>query len=48
VRARCTATATATDAGRNGRTRTDEGRFDPALPMPESIGGLGGESRGPE
>ncbi len=43
-----TATATATDAGRNGRTRTPDGTLDLALTMPEAMGGPGGEGTNPE
>ena len=34
-----TAVATATDKGRNGRTRTDDGKLDLDLSMPEAMGG---------
>ena len=43
-----TAVATATDGGRNGRTRTDDGKLDLALSMPESMGGPGGDGTNPE
>jgi Ohr subfamily peroxiredoxin len=43
-----TAVATANDAGRNGRTRTDDGKLDLALSMPESMGGPGGDGTNPE
>ena len=43
-----TAVATATDRGRNGRTRTDDGKLDLALSMPEAMGGPGGEGTNPE
>jgi lipoyl-dependent peroxiredoxin len=43
-----TAVATATDAGRNGRTRTDDGKLDLALSMPEGMGGPGGDGTNPE
>ena len=43
-----TAVGTATDQGRNGRTRTPDGRLDLALTMPESMGGPGGEGTNPE
>ncbi len=43
-----TATATATDGGRNGRTRTADGKLDVALSLPESMGGPGGEGTNPE
>jgi osmotically inducible protein OsmC len=48
VKALYTATATATDAGRNGRTRTDDGKVDFELSMPERLGGPGGEGTNPE
>jgi Ohr subfamily peroxiredoxin len=43
-----TAVATADDAGRNGRTRTDDGSLDLRLTMPEGMGGSGGEGTNPE
>ena len=43
-----TATATADDGGRNGRTRTDDGTLDLKLTVPESMGGPGGEGTNPE
>ncbi len=43
-----TAVATATDAGRNGRARTDDGVLDLQLTMPEAMGGPGGEGTNPE
>jgi lipoyl-dependent peroxiredoxin len=43
-----TAVATANDAGRNGRTRTDDGKLDLALSMPEAMGGPGGDGTNPE
>jgi Ohr subfamily peroxiredoxin len=43
-----TAVATANDAGRNGRTRTDDGSLDLQLTMPEGMGGSGGEGTNPE
>jgi Ohr subfamily peroxiredoxin len=43
-----TATATATDGGREGRTRSDDGRLDLTLSMPESMGGHGGSGTNPE
>ena len=43
-----TASATATEGGREGRTRTDDGKLDLALSMPESMGGHGGEGTNPE
>jgi Ohr subfamily peroxiredoxin len=43
-----TAIATATDGGRDGRTRTDDGKVDFALSTPEGMGGQGGEGTNPE
>jgi osmotically inducible protein OsmC len=43
-----TAVATATDKGRNGHTRTDDGKIDLELSMPPSMGGPGGEGTNPE
>jgi lipoyl-dependent peroxiredoxin len=43
-----TATATATDGGRDGRTRTDDGKLDLELATPESMGGPGGAGTNPE
>ena len=43
-----TATATATDQGRNGRTRSADGSLDLALSMPEAMGGPGGDGTNPE
>jgi osmotically inducible protein OsmC len=43
-----TAVATATDGGRNGRTRTDDGKIDFELSMPEALGGPGGDGTNPE
>ena len=44
-----TATATASEGGRqNGRTRTDDGKLDLQLSVPESMGGEGGEGTNPE
>ena len=43
-----TAVATANDAGRNGHTRTDDGKLDLALSMPEGMGGPGGDGTNPE
>ncbi len=43
-----TAVATASDAGRNGRTRTDDGKVDFELSMPEAMGGPGGYGTNPE
>jgi lipoyl-dependent peroxiredoxin len=43
-----TAVATATDAGRNGHTRTSDGKLDLALSMPAEMGGPGGDGTNPE
>jgi Ohr subfamily peroxiredoxin len=43
-----TAVATATDAGRNGRTRTSDGKLDLELSMPAEMGGPGGQGTNPE
>jgi lipoyl-dependent peroxiredoxin len=43
-----TAVATATDKGRNGHTRTDDGKIDVDLSMPREMGGPGGEGTNPE
>ena len=43
-----TATATATDGGRAGRTRTDDGKLDLQLSVPQGMGGDGGEGTNPE
>jgi lipoyl-dependent peroxiredoxin len=48
MKALYTAVATATDGGRNGHTRTDDGKVDFALSMPEGLGGPGGEGTNPE
>jgi lipoyl-dependent peroxiredoxin len=48
VKALYTAVATASDAGRNGRTRTDDGKLDLELSMPEGMGGPGGDGTNPE
>ena len=48
MKALYTAVATATDGGRNGRTRTDDGKIDVQLSMPESLGGPGGDGSNPE
>jgi lipoyl-dependent peroxiredoxin len=48
VKALYTAVATATDAGRNGHTRTDDGKLDLDLSMPEALGGPGGDGTNPE
>jgi lipoyl-dependent peroxiredoxin len=43
-----TATATADDGGRTGRTRTPDGALDLRLAVPESMGGAGGAGTNPE
>ncbi len=43
-----TAVATATDGGRDGRTRTDDGKLDLELSTPKAMGGDGGEGTNPE
>src|SRR5215210_5554847 len=43
-----TAVATATDGGRDGHTRTDDGKVDVELSTPESMGGSGDEGTNPE
>src|SRR3954467_3992376 len=43
-----TAVATATDQGRNGRARTDDGVLDLKMTTPESMGGPGGAGTNPE
>ena len=43
-----TAIATATDGGRNGRARTDDGVLDLKMTTPEGMGGPGGEGTNPE
>jgi lipoyl-dependent peroxiredoxin len=48
MKALYTAVATATDGGRNGRTRTDDGKVDFELSMPEALGGPGGDGTNPE
>ena len=48
MKALYTAVATATDKGRNGHTRTDDGKLDLDLSMPEAMGGPGGEGTNPE
>jgi lipoyl-dependent peroxiredoxin len=40
--------ATATDKGRNGHTRTDDGKVDVDLSLPPEMGGTGGEGTNPE
>ena len=48
MKALYTAVATATDGGRNGHTRTDDGKVDFDLSMPEGLGGPGGDGTNPE
>jgi osmotically inducible protein OsmC len=43
-----TSSATADDAGRNGRTRAADGSLDLELSMPEAMGGPGGDGTNPE
>ena len=43
-----TAVATATEEGRNGRARTDDGVLDLKMTTPPSMGGPGGEGTNPE
>src|SRR5215212_8902090 len=43
-----TAVATATDQGRNGRSRTDDGVLDLKMTTPERMGGPGGDGTNPE
>ena len=43
-----TAVATASDGGRNGHARTDDGKVDLELSMPEELGGPGGDGTNPE
>jgi osmotically inducible protein OsmC len=43
-----TAVATASDKGRNGHARTDDGRLDVELTTPPGMGGPGGEGTNPE
>jgi osmotically inducible protein OsmC len=43
-----TAVATASDKGRNGHTRTDDGTLDLELTTPPGMGGPGGEGTNPE
>ncbi len=43
-----TAVATASDKGRNGHARTDDGRLDLDLVSPPEMGGQGGEGTNPE
>jgi Ohr subfamily peroxiredoxin len=48
MKALYTAVATATDKGRNGHARTDDGKLDVDLAMPEAMGGPGGDGTNPE
>lgn len=43
-----TAVATATEGGRDGHTRTDDGKVDFDLSTPKQMGGQGGEGTNPE
>jgi lipoyl-dependent peroxiredoxin len=43
-----TAVATASDKGRNGHARTDDGTLDLELTTPPEMGGTGGEGTNPE
>jgi osmotically inducible protein OsmC len=43
-----TAVATATEGGRDGHTRTDDGKVDFELATPPEMGGEGGEGTNPE
>lgn len=43
-----TAVATATDRGRSGHSRTDDGKLDVELSMPSEMGGPGGDGTNPE
>jgi len=43
-----TAVATATDQGRSGHARTDDGKLDVDLSLPEGMGGDGGAGTNPE
>jgi Ohr subfamily peroxiredoxin len=43
-----TAVATASDKGRNGHARTDDGKLDLELTAPPEMGGTGGEGTNPE
>jgi Ohr subfamily peroxiredoxin len=43
-----TAVATASDKGRNGHARTDDGKLDLDLVSPPEMGGTGGEGTNPE
>jgi lipoyl-dependent peroxiredoxin len=48
VKALYTAVASANDQGRNGHVRTDDGKLDLDLSMPERMGGDGGDGTNPE
>ena len=48
MKALYTAVATATDQGRNGHVRTDDGKLDLEMSMPERMGGPGGDGTNPE
>ena len=48
MKALYTAVATATDKGRNGHVRTDDGKLDLEMSMPERMGGPGGDGTNPE
>ena len=48
MKALYTAVATATDKGRNGHVRTDDGKLDLEMSMPEGMGGPGGDGTNPE
>jgi osmotically inducible protein OsmC len=48
VKALYTAVATATDEGRKGRAKTDDGKLDLQMSMPAEMGGDGGEGTNPE
>src|SRR6187200_42960 len=48
MKALYTAVATASDRGRSGRARTDDGKVDFTLSMPAELGGPGGEGTNPE
>ncbi len=43
-----TAVATATEGGRDGHTRTDDGKLDLELSTPREMGGQGGDGTNPE
>src|SRR6187200_3751182 len=48
MKALYTAVATASDRGRSGRARSDDGKVDFTLSMPAELGGPGGEGTNPE